>query len=349
MLNDDISNFCVNRRTALLLGGSALAVLARGQQQNGSSPAGGAAPNQNADIHVLPVQGNVYMLVGAGGNIAVQTGKDGVLMVDTGLAQSAQKVLETVRGLSKGTIRYIINTHVHPDHTGGNEVLGEAGKTIAGGNVVGAIGESAAEGAAIIAHENVLNRMSAPTGKQAAAPQRAWPTDTFFIPEKDMFFNGEGIEILHVPNAHTDGDSMVFFRRSDVIVAGDIFTPAIYPIIDLERGGNVEGIIAGLNQIIRVSIPADKQEGGTYVIPGHGRLCDQADVVVYRDMVTIVRDRIQDMIKKGMTLAQVKAAQPTLDYDPLYGPDTAKTGFWSTDKFIEAVYTSLTQKPEKKG
>lgn len=347
MLNDDIFKFCISRRTALLIGGAAVVGFARGQQSG--SAAAGAPGNQNPEIHVLPVQGNVYMLVGAGGNIAVQTGKDGVLMVDTGLAQTAPKVLEAVRGLSKLTIRYIINTHVHPDHTGGNEVIGEAGKTIAGGNVVGAIGESAAEGAAIVAHENVLNRMSAPTGKQAAAPQRAWPTDTYFIPEKDMFFNGEGIEILHIPNAHTDGDSIVFFRRSDVIVAGDIFTPAIYPIIDLERGGNVEGIIAGLNQIIRVSIPADKQEGGTYVIPGHGRLCDQADVVVYRDMVTIVRDRIQDLVKKGMTLAQVKATQPTLDYDPLYGPATASTGIWSTDKFIEAVYKSLTQKPEKKG
>lgn len=349
MLNEDRFQFRVNRRTALLLGGSALAALARGQQQNGPASTSGTAGNQDTVIHVLPVQGNVYMLVGDGGNIAVQTGKDGVLLVDTGLAQNANKLLETVRGISKGTIRYIINTHVHPDHTGGNEVIGKAGRTIAGGNVVGAIGESAAEGAAIIANENVLNRMSAPTGKQASAPQDAWPTDTFFIPEKDMFFNGEGIEILHQPNAHTDGDSMVFFRRSDVIATGDIFTPAIYPIIDLERGGNVQGIIAALNQIIKISIPADKQEGGTYVIPGHGRLCDQADVVVYRDMVTIVRDRIQDMVKKGMSLAQVKAAQPTLDYDPLYGPATASTGIWTTDKFIEAVYKSLTEKPETKG
>jgi len=295
----------------------------------------------NAQIHVLPVQGNVYMLVGAGGNIAVQTGKDGILVVDTGLEQNADKVLETIRGMSKGTIRYIINTHVHPDHTGGNEKLRAAGKTIAGGNVVGNIGESASEGAAIIAHENVMNRMSAPTGKQAPTPQGAWPTDTFFTPEKNLFFNGEGIEIRHQPNAHTDGDSIVFFRRSDVIVAGDLFTPGTYPIIDLQRGGNVQGIIAALNEIIRISIPADKQEGGTYVIPGHGRLCDQADVVVYRDMVTIVRDRVQDMVKKGMTLAQVKAAQPTLDYDPLYG---SNTGFWTTDMFVDAVYKSLTEK-----
>jgi len=320
----------LKRRTALILGTAVFAGLASAQQGAG-----------NAEIHVLPVQGNVYMLVGAGGNIAVQTGKDGVLLVDTGLEQNADKVLETIRGLSKGTIRYIINTHVHPDHTGGNEKIAKAGRTIAGGNVVGAIGESAAEGAAVIAHENVMNRMSAPTGKQAPTPQGAWPTDTFFVKQKNMFFNGEGIEIIHEPDAHTDGDSMVFFRRSDVIVAGDIFTPGTYPIIDLQRGGNVQGIIAALNDIIRISIPADKQEGGTYVIPGHGRLCDQADVVVYRDMVTIVRDRVQDMLKRGMTLAQVKAAQPTLDYDPLYG---SNTGFWTTDMFVEAVYKSLAEK-----
>jgi cyclase len=330
----------IGRRAALklgacALGGSALARL--GQAQNS-----GGAPVQ---IHVLPVQGNVYMLIGDGGNVTVQTGKDGILLVDTGLAQNADTLLETVRGLSKGVIRYIINTHVHPDHTGGNAAIAKAGATIAGGNVVGNLGESATEGAAVIAHENVLNRMSAPTGQQSPTPEGAWPTDTFFVNEKKMFFNGEGIEVIHIPNAHTDGDSIVFFRRSDVIAAGDIFTPAIYPIIDLARGGNVQGIIAGLNRIIQIAIPADKQEGGTYVIPGHGRLCDQADVVVYRDMVTIVCDRVQDMLKKSMTLEQVKAAKPTLDYDPLYG---ANTGFWTTDKFIDAVYKSLTEKPEVK-
>src|SRR5581483_2207385 len=158
---------------------------------------------RNQDIHVLPVQGNVYMLVGAGGNIAVQTGKDGVLLVDAGLEQSADKVLDTVRGLSKGTIRYIIDTHFHPDHVGGNEKISKAGRTIAGGNVVAAIGESAAEGATIIATEKVLNRMSAPTGKQAPTAQGAWPTDTFFVAEKDIYFDGEGIQIIHIPDAHT--------------------------------------------------------------------------------------------------------------------------------------------------
>src|SRR5262249_34931844 len=154
-----------------------------------------------------------------------------------------------------------------------------------------------------LAHENVLKRISAPA---AAVPFRAWPTDTYFTAEKDLFFNGEAIQMLHQPAAHTDGDSIIFFRRSDVIAAGDLFTPGNYPVVDLQRGGNIQGLIAGLNRIIQIAIPAEKQEGGTMIVPGHGRLCDQADVVEYRDMATIIRDRVQDMIKKGMTLEQVK-------------------------------------------
>lgn len=290
------------------------------------------------EIHTLPVQGNVYMLIGAGGNITLQAGKDGVLLVDTEYAQLADKIGAAIRKVSNGPIRYIINTHVHGDHIGGNEKLGKMGSTIAGGNFAGNISD-AGVGAAIIAHENVLNRMSA---AKPPLPFGALPTDTYFTAEKKMFFNGEAVEIIHIPNAHTDGDSFVFFRRSDVISAGDIFTPGNYPIIDSARGGNVQGVIAGLNKLIELSVPADKQEGGTYIIPGHGRLCDQADVVEYRDMVTIIRDRIQDSIKKGMTLEQVKASKPTRDYDPLYG---SSTGFWTTDMFVEAVYRSLS--PQK--
>jgi cyclase len=289
-----------------------------------------------AELHTLHVQGSVYMITGDGGNVTVQIGSDGVLLVDTGLAQNADRLLAEVRKLSTAPIRYIINTHVHPDHVGGNEKIGAAGSAIAGGNFAGDIAD-AGVGANIVAHINVLNRISMPSGNQPAAPAKAWPTDTFLSNKKKLFFNGEAIEIIHIPSAHTDGDSLVFFRRSDVISAGDLFVTTSFPIVDLDRGGNIQGIVAALNRLIDISVPADKQEGGTYIIPGHGRLCDQADVVEIRDMTTIIRDRIQDGVKKNLTLDQVKAAKPTLDY-PVYN---TSTGFWTTDRFIEAVYQSL--------
>ncbi|HKV04806.1 MAG TPA: MBL fold metallo-hydrolase [Candidatus Acidoferrales bacterium] len=309
-------------------------------QQNSNA----APPNRdlaNAEAHVMPVQGKVYMVVGVGGNITMQVGDDGILLVDTGLASMSDKVYAAIRSISDKPIRYIIDTHVHADHTGGNEALAKLGSTIAGGNVVGDIGASAGNQATVIAAQEVLDRMSAPSGKQPPMPQGAWPTETYTTPERKLFFNNEGILLIHQPAAHTDGDTIVFFRRSDVISTGDIFVTTGYPIVDLARGGNIQGVIAGLNRIIDLAIPADEQEGGTMIIPGHGRLCDVADVVFYQEMVTIIRDRIQDMVNKGMTLEQVEAARPTRDYDPRYG---ATTGFWTTDKFVEAVYKNLTAK-----
>jgi glyoxylase-like metal-dependent hydrolase (beta-lactamase superfamily II) len=280
-------------------------------------------------MHLLPVQGNIYMLVGAGSNMTVQIGNDGVLLVDAEFAPLSDKILAAIRTLSKGPIRYLINTTYDTDHTGGNEPLRKAGSTIAGGNVAGDI-QDAAEGAQIIAHDNVLKRLSnKPTG--------GWPTSTFLGEDKKLFFNGEGIEILHQPAAHTDGDSIIFFRRSDVISAGDIFTTTNYPVIDLAAGGSIQGVIDGLNRLIDMIIPVYGQEGGTLVIPGHGRLSDLGDVINCREMTTIIRDRVQDMIKKGMTLEQVKAARPTRDYDPLYGSVPG----WTTEMFVEAVYKSL--------
>jgi glyoxylase-like metal-dependent hydrolase (beta-lactamase superfamily II) len=312
-----------------ILAAAALGSAVHAQQQN----------FDKVEVHVLPVQGNIYMLVGAGGNITMQAGKDGVLLVDTMYAALNEKVVAAIRTINKGPIRYIINTHMHADHTDGNEKMAKLGATIAGGNVMQL--SDAAVGAAVIAHENVLNRM---TAQKPTLPFGMLPTDTYFTNKKEVFFNGEAVQILYQGNAHTDGDSMVFFRRSDVVSTGDVFTPGNYPIIDLDHGGSFNGLIASLNRIIDLTVPAEKQEGGTYVIPGHGRLCDEADVVEYRDMATIIRDRIQDMVKKGMTLEQVKEARPTRDYDPLYG---STTGFWTTDKFVEAAYKSLSQSAKK--
>ena len=279
------------------------------------------------------------MIVGAGGNVTVQTGDDGILLVDSGLPGNTDKLIAEVRKISKGPIRYLINTHVHPDHVGGNEKIFLAGSTITGGNVTGDI-QDAGVGATIIAHEAVLNRISSATGNQAM-PAKAWPSDTYFTREKKLFFNGEAVLLSHIPAAHTDGDTMVYFRRSDVISAGDLYVTTSYPIIDLQRGGNIQGILEALNRMIDISVPADKQEGGTYIIPGHGRVADQADLVEYRDMTTIIRDRIADGVKKGLSLEQVKAAQPTLDYDGVYNKPG---GFWTADQFIEAVYKSLSAK-----
>ena len=300
--------------------------------------AGARGAADTSDVHVLPVQGNVFMLVSAGGNITAQIGDEGVLLVDTSVAEASDNVLAAIRGLTDKPIRYIVNTHAHPDHAGGNARIAKAGATIGGGTVGAALTPS---GASILSHENVLKRMSAPTGEQAPTSTDAWPTNTYFGGRKELFFNGESIEILHQPSAHTDGDSLVYFRRSDVLSAGDLFLTTSYPVVDVKWGGSIQGILAGLNRILDLTIPKKEQEGGTYVIPGHGRLCDEADVLEYRDMVTIVRDRIQDMVTRGMTLEQIKMARPTLDYDGRYG---STTGAWTTDMFVEAVYRNLSKK-----
>jgi glyoxylase-like metal-dependent hydrolase (beta-lactamase superfamily II) len=293
-----------------------------------------------AEVELLPVQGNVYLVAGAGGNITVHVGDRGLVVVDTGTTATARKVLDAITRRFQQPIRYIINTQPDADHVGGNETLGKAGSTIRSGNGVTNAGRTPGSdpGAQLIAHENVVTRMIAPGMEGAPWPTAAQPGSTYFTQDKELFLNGEAIQILHSPAAHTDGDSLVFFRRSDVISAGDVLDFTGYPRFDPKTGGSLTGIIAGLNQIIALAIPTDLQEAGTYVIPGHGRICDEADVVEYRDMIAIIRDRIQDMVRKGMTLEQVKAARPTFEYDGRYG---AVTGPWTTDDFVEASYREL--------
>ena len=303
----------------------------------------GAAPDfSSIEMHSLHVQGNVWMIVGGPFNAAVSIGNDGVLVVDTMVEPLADKFLAEIRKLAGDKpIRHIINTHFHPDHTGGNAKVTAAGQSIVAGNFAAQVGQDAASQANILAHENTQIHMGE---VKPALPFIAMPTDTFFTEAKDLFFNGEAVQILHQPAAHTDGDVIVFFRKSDVIVAGDVYINTTFPIVQIDQGGSFQGIIDALNRIVDLTVPAEKQEGGTYVIPGHGRLADEADVVEYRDMNTILRDRVLNAIKQGMTLEQLKASHPVLEYEGRYG---ASSGFWTTDAFIEAMYRSLSQ-PAKK-
>jgi len=279
------------------------------------------------ELSVLPVQGNVYMIAGAGGNISVQVGDEGVLVVDTQFAPLAPKIMAEIRKLSHGPVRFIINTHAHADHVGGNAALAEL------------IKPTSLEPLQMIAHENALARLSNPPSGEAATPAGGLPGDSYFTPTKDFHFNGEAVFLYHAPSAHTDGDTIVLFRESDVVSTGDLFTPGSYPFIDRARGGSVQGLIAGLNQILHLTVPAKTQERGTYVIPGHGRICDEADVVEFRDMIVVVRDRVADMIARGSTLRQIQAARLTLDYDTEY---VDADSFVTAAEFVEAVHASLT-------
>jgi glyoxylase-like metal-dependent hydrolase (beta-lactamase superfamily II) len=302
----------------------------------GSAQSTAAQPRKEGGLSTMLVQGNVHVILGAGSNVTVQVGNLGAVLVDTGTSQNAEAVLTSLRQLTNRPVRHIINTHSHADHVGGNERIGASGAPISGRGVA-VVGAGTAARAEIIAHEETLNRMSAPAGSQSPTPVAAWPTSTFSGRHKEFFYNGEGVQIVHFPTAHTDGDAIVFFRRSDVIAAGDVYSTISYPIIDAQRGGSINGVLDGLNQLLELVIAGEKTEGGTMIVPGHGRISDEADLVEYRDMVTIIRDRVQDMIKRGQTLAQVQAARPTMEYDGLYG---AAPG-WSTAQFVEAVYRGL--------
>ena len=330
---------------------------------------------QNAELHVMPVRGNVFMIVGGGSNVTVSAGVDGVLLVDAGSAAMADKMLQTIGDIDRATsepgrlttcvgpscypsgslgpftafgwagpsynaviaspkapkpIRWILQTTVDAEHTGGTPKIALAGKTYNGGEAGRLVGDITP--ATVVAHENVLKRMT-----ESKFPEAGWPTETYYIPTYKMsqYINGEGIQMYHVPAAITDTDSIVYFRFSDVISAGDVYTPGRYPMIDTAKGGTVQGEIDALNRVIDIAFPEYRHQGGTMVVPGHGRLGDTADVAIYRNMVVVIRDRIVDLKKQGMTLQQVRAAKPTLDYDGIYG---------SPDTFIDAVYQTLGSK-----
>jgi glyoxylase-like metal-dependent hydrolase (beta-lactamase superfamily II) len=325
-----------------------------------ASPACGQGP-----IDVVHVNGPIYLLVGAGGNVAASVGPDGVLLVDSGSIEMSGVLLRTVETLSEEVnavrsreselwgaegrssvltnrnappphkpIRYIINTNASPERIGGNEVIGAAGVTYTGGNVAGTIGD-AGEGAAIWAHEAVLFALV-----ERDAPFGMLPTNTYYGASTKLshFFNGDGVRMVHMPAAQSEGATIVQFTRSDVIVTGDFFSQTTYPMIDLERGGSIDGVINALNYVLDLAVPEFRTEGGTMIIPAYGRLSDSADVGYYRDMVTIIRNNIQEMITRGMSLRQIHAARPTRAYDARFGADS---GPWTTDMFVEAVYRSL--------
>jgi cyclase len=294
----------------------------------------GAPAFAQGELEILPVQGNVFMIAGPEGNTTVQVGHEAVVVVDTQVPEVTGQLLEAIAKLSPQPIRHIILTSGAPEHTGGNEQLSRAGTYVRLIDTFDPRGSSA--NASIMAHVNVLVRMSS-QADGVDVPSGAWPTDTYYTSDWALFVNAEAIQMLHVPAAHSDGDTIVFFRRSDVVSTGNIFITTGYPQFDANRGGGIDGVIEGLNRVLDLTIAGENQEGGTAVIPGRGRISDETDVANYRDMVTIVRDRIAALIAQGMTLEQVQAARPTRDYDGIYDGSEG----WTAQMFVAAIYGDL--------
>jgi len=276
-------------------------------------------------VKTVHISGDVYMLTGGGANVVISAGDEGVFVVDTGAAAATDDLLAAIRDLSKKPIRWLVNTTLDPDHIGGNQRMSKAGQTVNGNP------------ADIIAHEKLPIRM---LKLPVPVPVTARPLNTFFGESRDLYFNDDPIFIYRA-TGHTDGDVFVHFRHADVIAAGDTFSTLHYPVIDVGNGGTTQGFIDGLNRMLDLAVPKHLEEGGTYIIPSHGRICDEADVLEYHDMIVIVRDRIRDAIKKGMTLDQVKAARLTRDYDARY---SAASGPGSTANFVESAYRDLSGK-----
>jgi len=293
----------------------------------------------DGQVYVQQVRDDIYLLIGAGGNITVSAGDDGILMVDGGTAAMSDKVIAAVRTISKGPIRYLVNTSEREEYSGANERIAAAGETIPfrPNQTIQIQGYIGTNRATVISYVSVYERMSAPTGKVAPRAEGAWPDATYSTPQKKLHFNGEPVLIVHQPSA-TDGNSLVHFRRSDIVSVGDLIDLTTYPFIDLNAGGSLQATLQGLNRLIDITVPEKQSEDGTLVIPGHGRIADQPDVVYYYEMLSIIRDRVQDMMSRGLTLPQVHAARPTRDFDNRY---SRNTGAWTTERFVEAVYQSL--------
>ncbi len=290
-------------------------------------PASASVPPKPG-IHALKVQGNVWMIPGVGGNVAMQVGKEGVMLVDTGSAGMTDTLLAAIREVSEAPIRYVVNTSISADHIGGNAAIA----TLPGGATNG---KGRGPQANIIAHENVLLRMSTPgPDKKAPYATEAWPTDGYLAARRSLFFNDEPIDIIYMPGAHSDGDTIVYFRASNVLVSGDIFTTTNFPLTDRKLGGSSKGTLEALNYMLDITVPESLQEGGTYVIPGHGRVCDEADLAEYRDMLDEIRDRMADLVNnQHLTLQQVKAKHPISGWEGRYSRPE-----WTTDMFVEALY-----------
>jgi glyoxylase-like metal-dependent hydrolase (beta-lactamase superfamily II) len=325
---------------ALAAVASALAVTLSPQflaAQSGPRPVKPAYDDGN--VEALRVKDSIHLVAGSGANITVQVGPQGVLVVDSSVAAMSDKVLAAIRSISGAPIRLILNTSGEEHHTGGNEALSAAGRNINAG-IGGQNGRepSRLDGAPVIAHENVLHLMSGLKSEPARMPYGVWPHDTFYTSLKQLYFGGEVVEMMHAPNAHTDGDVMVWFRKTDIVATGDIYSTVTYPRVDLKRGGTVQGLLDALNRVLDIAVPEFNNQGGTLVVPGHGRISNESDVAEYRDMTTIIRDRVKAMVDKGQTLAQIKAAGVTKDYDAVYSVPG-----WTGEMFIEAIYTDLTR------
>jgi glyoxylase-like metal-dependent hydrolase (beta-lactamase superfamily II) len=316
---------------ALVLGAHHDAQVLRAQQHPSTIAAG---------FETIQIRHNVYVIFSAGANVTVHAGEDGLVLVDSGSADMAPGLLDALKLISPRPVRLIVNTSADADHVGGNAVIGSTGVPVSPDPF------AHENHATVLAHENVLLRMSAPTGRQSPFPSSMWPTETFTSQFRPMAINGDSVQVIRQTGAHSDSDIMVLFRKGDVIATGDIVDLRQFPVIDRAKGGSIQRELNALNRLLTEfvvpNVPQVLKPGGTLVVPGHGYVADYAEVVEYRDMLTVITDIIRNMIEKGMTLEQVTAADPTRGYRGRWGRDA---GPWTTNMFVEAIYRSLKGSP----